>query len=188
MSTWLGWLYFGGAYEPATSQLVRGHLKAGFVFIEVGANLGYFSMLAAERVGPEGRVLAFEPNPEQFGMLTSTLSRNRFANVQLFEMALGDHDREVELFLSNDPANDGLSPITPFTGHIESGALSGEHTICVAERRFDSVSIDPQLDRIDLINTSAWTLPAGRVRRRRMCFSRRRVFIRDRSDSSSSIR
>jgi FkbM family methyltransferase len=152
ISTRWGWLYLvGGAYEPATSRFVMGHLKAGLVFIDVGANLGYFSMLAAQQVRPEGRVLAFEPNPEVFPMLTSAVSRNRFANVQPFEMALGDHDREVELFLSNDPKNDGLSSITPWAGHLKSGALSAEHTVRVAERRFDNLYFDPQLERVDLI-------------------------------------
>jgi FkbM family methyltransferase len=151
ISGFLGGLYFGEAYEPATSQIVMGHLKPGSVFIDVGANVGYFSMLAAQRVGSEGRVLAFEPNPEPFGMLTSAVRRNRFANVQSFEMALGDHDGEVELFLSNVPTNDGISSITPFGEHIKSGALSAEHTVRVPERRFDSLYFDPQLKRVDLI-------------------------------------
>jgi FkbM family methyltransferase len=172
ISTRSGWLYFGRAYEPATTQFIVGHLKQGSVFVDVGANLGYFSMLAAQRVGPEGRVLAFEPAPEAFGMLTSAVSRNRFTNVQPFKVALGDQDCEVELFLSNDPANDGLSSITPFIEHIKSGALSAEHIVRVAAHRFDSLYVDPQFERIDLIKIDVEGAELGVLRGMENTFER----------------
>src|SRR5262249_54527047 len=52
-----------GTYEPHVVTAVRSHLSPGGVLLDVGAHVGYFSLIAAERVGPLGRVLSFEPNP-----------------------------------------------------------------------------------------------------------------------------
>ena len=53
----------GGQWEPHLTGY-RGHLKPGMTFIDVGANIGYFTVLASRLVGPEGRVIGFEPNSE----------------------------------------------------------------------------------------------------------------------------
>lgn len=63
-------LYFHGeVYEPATVRCLVERLGPGKTFVDVGANHGYFTVLAARLVGPAGRVFAFEPNPPVFGQL-----------------------------------------------------------------------------------------------------------------------
>ncbi len=72
-------LYFGRVeYEPRTAECLRQRLKRGGVFVDIGANHGYFSMLAAALVGPGGHVAAFEPNPDVFAQLEAHIRLNGF--------------------------------------------------------------------------------------------------------------
>ena len=70
--TTTGYYFANVPYEPATVRYLASHLAAGDVFVDVGANSGYFTMIAAGLVGSSGRVVAFEPNPEVRGRLSRT--------------------------------------------------------------------------------------------------------------------
>ena len=58
-----------GYWELYETQLILARLEPGQVFIDVGANVGYYAVLAAQQVGSEGQVVAFEPAPENFALL-----------------------------------------------------------------------------------------------------------------------
>ena len=107
-------LYFKGeVYEPATTAALLEVLDEGDTFVDVGANHGYYSLLAAARVGPRGRVAAFEPNPGVAGALREQVARNGFERVvEVRECALVDHAAgSLPLYLSAFPWNDGLSSL-----------------------------------------------------------------------------
>jgi FkbM family methyltransferase len=95
----------GQFYEGATSRLFLSVLKPGDTFIDIGAHIGYFSMLAAAKVGPEGEVFAFEPSPGNYRHLVEHVALNGFANVIPMHLALGDHEHVAALHLNAD--NDG---------------------------------------------------------------------------------
>jgi FkbM family methyltransferase len=78
---------FTGRYEPQETQLASRLLHAGDVFVDVGANWGYFTLAAAHWVGARGRVIAFEPEPRLFALLTSNLEANRLDFVQAYQRA-----------------------------------------------------------------------------------------------------
>jgi FkbM family methyltransferase len=78
---------FTGRYEPQETQLASRILRAGDTFVDVGANWGYFTLAAAHWVGAGGRVLAFEPEPRLFEMLTSNLEANGLAFVRAHRVA-----------------------------------------------------------------------------------------------------
>jgi FkbM family methyltransferase len=146
--------YFGGlAYEAATTTHVAGHLAPGNVFVDIGANTGYFSMLAAARVGPTGRVMAFEPNPDVFAQLQTHVVLNGFeSRVTLAQMALSDApDPAARFFVSQDRANSGLSSLTPMAGMLEGGDLSEAHTIPVRVDTFDHWFASSGLGHVDLM-------------------------------------
>ena len=69
-------LLMGGEWEPWTSELIRALLRPGSTFVDVGANVGYFTLLAGSIVGPTGRVVAFEPNPDLAALIARSLSVN----------------------------------------------------------------------------------------------------------------
>ena len=65
-----------GIWEPFETTLVMASLAPGSVFVDVGANIGYFSVVAADIVGEDGQVLAFEPDPDNFALLQANLALN----------------------------------------------------------------------------------------------------------------
>ena len=84
--------YLGGvAYEPDTARFIQRQLRPGMVFVDVGANNGFFSLLAAHYVGAGGRVFAFEPNPPVFAALKQHVEINQLADrIRIFDVALAD--------------------------------------------------------------------------------------------------
>lgn len=78
-----------GHYEPHLLAFVRDHLTPGMTFVDVGANVGLYTMLAARLVGPSGRVFAVEPNSENCRLLLVAVERNGFTNVTLHPVACG---------------------------------------------------------------------------------------------------
>lgn len=77
-------------YEPHVAQAVRRLLQPGDTFVDVGANVGYFTLLAATLVGPQGNVIAFEPNPDNCRLLHHSLAQNGLNNVRLYENAVAE--------------------------------------------------------------------------------------------------
>jgi FkbM family methyltransferase len=89
--------YFG-VWEPTLTHWIGTRLRPGDVFIDVGANIGYFSLLASKRVGQTGRVVAIEASPEIFKDLKRNLVLNNCTNVRAVNLAVSDHEQSVELF------------------------------------------------------------------------------------------
>lgn len=83
------WFWKWGWRERAETQWVRTWLRAGMAAVDAGANVGLFTLLMAHRVGPSGRVLAFEPDPGNFASLVENLRRNRAGHVDARCQALG---------------------------------------------------------------------------------------------------
>ncbi len=76
-------------------------IKEGQIIIDAGAYLGSFTLYAAKRVGKTGKVIAFEPDPNNFKILESIIEKSGLQNVILIEKALGDVAKEVELESAN---------------------------------------------------------------------------------------
>lgn len=75
--------YLRGEAEPAVQKVLAERLQPSMVFYDLGANLGFFSMLAARIVGPSGIVFSFEPDPEIAGRLQKNIERNGLRNVRV---------------------------------------------------------------------------------------------------------
>ncbi len=80
-------------YEPHVTTVIRQVLKEGDTFLDLGANIGYFTMLASSLVKANGRVIAFEPNPQNVQLIYSTLIENGFENVTIYPYAVSDSAR-----------------------------------------------------------------------------------------------
>jgi len=76
-----------GRPEPSLQEALTGHLRPDMVFYDLGANLGFFSLLAARLVGPKGTVVSFEADPEVAQRLQGNVEKNGFMNVQLVQKA-----------------------------------------------------------------------------------------------------
>jgi len=93
-------------WEPYETSLLVGRLKHGDVFLDIGANIGYYSVLASAIVGEAGMVIAYEPDGANFALLRRNLRLNRAVNVMAFQAALSDYEGSGCLFLSRDNKGD----------------------------------------------------------------------------------
>ena len=93
-------------YEPETTRLVKQWLKEGDVFVDVGANVGYYTVLASKIVGLRGKVYAFEPSSENFKVLQANIELNNCKNVTAYNKALTDKSGKENLF-KPDPRSYG---------------------------------------------------------------------------------
>jgi FkbM family methyltransferase len=90
------------AWEPAVVRELSRALRPGDVFLDLGAYVGPFTLLASRLVGPEGRVVAFEPDPVTRALLERNLAANGASNVIVAPYAVGDRDGRVSFVASGD--------------------------------------------------------------------------------------
>jgi FkbM family methyltransferase len=89
-------------FEFNERQFLNRFLKPGDVFVDVGANIGLFTLIAAKRAGPEGKVLAFEPTEKTFGRLVENVQLNKLSNVECLKLALSDAPGRFQLTQRSD--------------------------------------------------------------------------------------
>jgi FkbM family methyltransferase len=113
-----GGAYFEGDGEPAVQAALKQYLRPGMIFYDIGANIGFFSLLAARIVGNEGRVIAFEADPEIAARLRVHVSRNDFRGISVVEKAVWFEPSTV-FFARTDPTT---SPDRGLGHIVASGA------------------------------------------------------------------
>ncbi|HYL64867.1 MAG TPA: FkbM family methyltransferase [Candidatus Methylomirabilis sp.] len=123
-----GATYFEGGGEPEVQEALQRHLRAGMTFYDVGANIGFFSLLAGRLVGKEGRVVAFEADPEVAARLREHVTRNEMSWIGVEETAVWSKGPTAK-FVRTDPAaspDRGLGHIIGASGEggIEVNAVS----------------------------------------------------------------
>ena len=92
------YLYYFGIWEPNLTAWFKRRLKPRDGFVDVGANVGYFSLLASKLVGEEGSVVAIEPCPGAFRFLQENVKLNSLQNVSALQVAASDHEGELQLY------------------------------------------------------------------------------------------
>ena len=134
-----------GTFEAEEANLVADFLKPGYTFVDAGANIGYFTGLAAGCVGASGRVLAVEPSTMAFLRLEHMVQENKLAQVTLHHGALGDHSYEAPLYLDESRRNN--------RNHSPSLVAQGDRFALetVPVTTLDLLAEKHGLDRIDLL-------------------------------------
>jgi FkbM family methyltransferase len=94
-----------GEYEPVTTHIMQSILKEGMTFIDIGAHVGLFALPASKWVGKNGRVVAFEPHPANFEMLSRNVGKNKL-KVELINAAVSDVAGTVQLHTSTFNSGD----------------------------------------------------------------------------------
>ena len=103
-------IYLTGDFETTTSKIAKILLKPGDAVVDVGANIGYFTLLFAHCVGNEGEVYSFEPGPELAAKLLENLKLNWYTQVTLSNQALSDRNGKAQ-FHTGPVDNTGLSSL-----------------------------------------------------------------------------
>lgn len=121
-------------------HFMRRYLRPGDAVLDVGANIGVYSLLAASLVGSAGRVLAFEPGPEANRRLTENLRINQLDNVKVHACALGDRVGVVDFLNQCDTTN-----------RMQTAADLGKSVVSVPVVRLDDVvEMDCALGKMDI--------------------------------------
>jgi len=132
-------IYYWGLWEPDETYAVKRILKPGDIFVDVGANIGYFSLLASTVVGPGGCVHAFEPVPITTERLLENLAANAVENVKVYQCAAVDQAGVVTI------------------GSGVQGGTSGQHSLRLSatlRTRWDTrgVRLDQIIDSAEDVN------------------------------------
>ncbi len=106
------YLYYFGIWEPEVTAFVLRRLSTGDGFVDVGANIGYFTMLAAKRVGPTGRVIAIEASPPVYERLVENVQRNQARHVTTLNIAAANEIGRVKLYCGQS-CNCGATSVVP---------------------------------------------------------------------------
>lgn len=147
-----------GVWDPIVEQVLRQSLKPGDTFLDVGANIGYFSLLASNLVGPDGTVVSFEPSVRALAKLTTHLSLNQCHNVTVCSQAMG------EIIGTN---NLNWAPSSNIGGStIARGTASQGTSEKIAVRRLDDVcnemSLSPSAVKLDVEGFELFALRGAR--------------------------
>src|SRR5262249_43043626 len=121
-----------GIGEPVVQEALQKYLRPGMTFYDLGANVGFFSLLASRIVGPAGHVVSFEPDPEIATRLRENLARNNFSHSSVEEKVVWSGPAT----LSFARVDAGASPDRGL-GHVSPDASKESQTISV-----EAVSLD----------------------------------------------
>jgi FkbM family methyltransferase len=135
-------LFTPQTFDATERAILAENLREGFVFIDVGANVGAYSLFVAARAGPAARILAVEPQPEIFERLIFNIRLNAIPTVKAIDCAVAEKPGDVTLFL--DPNNAGESSLKVVSS-------SGARPIRVAARTLLDLIQSEGYDHVDAI-------------------------------------
>src|SRR5437764_1394379 len=138
-------VFFGGCIAAQEMSFVRAVLGPGMKFVDVGANWGLFTLVAAHLVGSSGRVVALEPDPRMLAKLKSNVERNHLSQVRVFDVAAANRDSNVILAAhDHEGENWGIS-------RLVDGNSTTQPTFTVQSRRLDPLLDEAALETVDLV-------------------------------------
>jgi len=146
-------LFLRGRFESEVVAALKKYLSPGMTFFDVGANIGLFSIIASQLVGPLGKVHTFEPDPRNFRRLTRNIAISHFSNVILNQLALLDKNGTISL---RSVAEDGLGMFStvgePLRG-VPPTIRTSEKTLTqeVTCSTLEEYAIHHRVERIDLV-------------------------------------
>lgn len=138
-------IYIGGVFDPGVTETLYRLIDPGETVVDVGGNIGYLTSLAAQRAGPSGQVMSFEPHPGVFALLSANVARwsgAPVAPVQTRQLALSDHAGEGRL--SVGPLFDRNMGLASLQG--DEPPAAGAQTVAVELSTLDDVLGDRSID------------------------------------------
>ena len=136
-----------GEWEPTSWQAMRAHLSSGATFVDVGAQIGYYSLKAAPVVGPGGHVIAIEPNPETVAKLENNIRASGAKVISVAPVACSDSEATLELFAAS-AANTGETSLSKANASQSGAAI---HSYKVRARPLDDIVRESGVSRVDVV-------------------------------------
>lgn len=153
-------IFWFGYYARDVLFALRGRIRPGMVFLDVGANIGEVSLFAAKRVGPDGRVISFEPVDDLADRFARNVAKNGFEQVMLLRVGAADREAEAVIFSESAKFQDGSRHRG--LGTTYRSDVRSEPTQIVPLTTIDKVVDDLALQRVDImkIDIEGAELPA----------------------------
>ncbi|AUC96458.1 hypothetical protein QU42_31575 [Bradyrhizobium sp. UASWS1016] len=133
-------LYYLGIFEPSCVQAMKSHLRPGSTLLDVGANIGLFSIEGATAVGSSGNVIAIEAAPPHAQTIRDAAALNRLQNIEVVPAAVGSSEGAAILTLP-EKGNYGMYTL---------GSVAGERSFQVPVRRIDDIVAGRRVDFIKI--------------------------------------
>lgn len=154
------YVYYFGLWEPQLTHWISKRLRPGDTFIDVGANIGYFSLLASRLVGDSGTVVAIEASRSTFDALQANLARNRICNVRTIHKAVSDTAGIVDVYRGPE-SHIGLSTIFAEEASKRGAQLEGKVQAAPLAMILDEDEIrNARLIKID-VEGAEWSVVSG---------------------------
>jgi FkbM family methyltransferase len=131
-----------GDYEPSVLPVFLSSLRQGDRVLDVGANIGIFTLLAAKRVGAEGRIYAFEPIARNVQSICAGIMANGFDNVSLIPVAASDRQGAVAMHRNDDSSNGIVDVRAAMAGHADMAPTNRIDSLLCGIKRLDVIKID----------------------------------------------
>jgi FkbM family methyltransferase len=159
-------MYFGSYEQPQTSRILS-HLRPGMTFVDVGANVGYYTALASSIVGA-GRVISYEPNPYAFQRLAGWVQASQVKNITPVCAALGGEDGTISIYFADcDNHTTSLVPSVDPNHASETTVVTVTTLDAEAERlgirHIDVMKIDVDGYELEVFKGSRRLLEEGRI-------------------------
>jgi FkbM family methyltransferase len=135
-------LYWTGFHEFREFLFLHRYLKGDMVFVDVGANLGEYSLFAAKRLS-NGRVLSFEPLPSTRSLLNHNIALNEIKNIEVFPIGLSSRNETMAIHEFDD-VHEGLATFYP-------GDRSSRTALRVQLKKLDDIVLGSALKRVDFV-------------------------------------
>lgn len=135
-------MYFLGYYEQEEIALLSQKLTPNGVFIDIGANVGFYSLNLAKKISDQGKVIAFEPYSINYHRLQANIKLNQLHNIDAYPFAIGNSNKELNLYVEQNSKN---------LGGISKIKASNSNEIQVEQKSLDNFILPLGLNQIDCI-------------------------------------
>jgi FkbM family methyltransferase len=133
-------------HEPLSTKLISQELKKGMVCLDLGGNIGYYTLLESKIVGEEGKIISVEPSPQNYHYLKENLDMQNISNVETYNFACGDIDGEINFLISKNSN-------TCRTISDDEPIPKNQKIIKVPIKKLDTFLEENPLPRIDFLRT-----------------------------------
>jgi FkbM family methyltransferase len=137
-------LSLGRPFEPLETEIVKKEIKSGNIVVDIGANIGYYTLIFANLVGKEGKVFAFEPSPDNFALLQKNIKINNYQNVKLEQIAVSNKSGKTKLYLTVNPADNRIYDLHDNSNFVEVVTISLDDYFNKYNGKIDFIKMDIQ--------------------------------------------
>src|ERR1051325_172065 len=139
-------IFVDGVWEENETKFLAAILKPGMVFLDIGANIGYFTLFGSELVGTFGKVIAFEPEPSRFSLLTANARQSPCKNIQSVNKAVSNTTGGAALFLASakNPGDHRLFDTPDLRDSVEIQTIRLDDFFVEGQEAVDVIKMDIQ--------------------------------------------